>query len=74
MKEWSKGKTLEGANDPVTEGDMQSHRVMYNGLRKAFPGIRIISEEQEVGAPMALNLIPRTTMGPSPCQDWTMLA
>lgn len=47
MKEWSKGKTLEGANDPVTEGDMQSHRVMYNGLRKAFPGIRIISEEQE---------------------------
>merc|ERR1712083_993878 len=47
LGERSKGKTLEGANDPVTDGDMLSHRVMFNGMRKAFPGLRIVSEEFE---------------------------
>jgi len=47
LGERSKGQTLEGANDPVTDGDMLSHRVMYNGMRKAFPGLRIVSEEFE---------------------------
>ena len=45
--ERSKGKTREGANDPVTEGDMASHRVMYFGLQEAFPSLNIISEERE---------------------------
>ena len=45
--ERSKGKTREGANDPVTEGDLASHRVMYFGLREAFPSLNIISEERE---------------------------
>ena len=41
--ERSKGKTREGANDPVTEGDMASHRVMYFGMKEAFPSLNIIS-------------------------------
>ena len=45
--ERSKGKTREGANDPVTEGDMASHRVMYFGMKEAFPSLNIISEERE---------------------------
>ena len=45
--ERSKGQTREGANDPVTEGDMASHRVMYFGMREAFPSLNIISEERE---------------------------
>jgi len=45
--ERSKGQTREGANDPVTEGDMASHRLMFHGLKKAFPSLNIISEEHE---------------------------
>merc|ERR1712088_962650 len=45
--ERSKGQTREGANDPVTEGDMASHRVMFHGLKNTFPSINIISEEHE---------------------------
>jgi len=44
--ERSKGKTREG-NNPVTEGDMASHRVMYYGLKRAFPDLTVVSEERE---------------------------
>lgn len=45
LGETSKGETLEGANDPKTQGDMQSHIAMFYGIRKAFPDIEVISEE-----------------------------
>eukprot|EP00092_Neocalanus_flemingeri_P040989 GFUD01044632.1.p1 GENE.GFUD01044632.1~~GFUD01044632.1.p1 ORF type:complete len:346 (+),score=67.80 GFUD01044632.1:158-1195(+) len=47
LGESSKGETLEGANDPKTNGDMRSHVQMYYGIRKAFPDINIISEEHD---------------------------
>lgn len=43
----SKGKTKEGADDPVTNADLRSHCVMQSGLHRLFPRLRIISEEDE---------------------------
>lgn len=43
----SKGKTDEGANDPITIADERSHCIMKNGLKRLFPEITIYSEEDK---------------------------
>ncbi|XP_040000641.1 inositol monophosphatase 3 isoform X2 [Xiphias gladius] len=47
LKEKSKGKTKEGANELLTMGDLQSHRKMYNLIRNTFPEIMVNSEEHD---------------------------
>ena len=58
LGETSKGKTQEGANDPKTDGDMQSHIAMFYGIRKAFPDITVVSEEHGERT-VDLNSIPK---------------
>lgn len=48
-QEESKGQTLEGANNPVTQGDMLSHRAMFYGFKKEFPKLNVVSEEHDHG-------------------------
>ncbi|XP_014778400.1 inositol monophosphatase 3 [Octopus bimaculoides] len=42
-----KGFTKEGAAELKTLGDMESHRAILYGMAKAFPGLKVISEEHE---------------------------
>ena len=43
----SKGLTLEGIVDPLTEGDMESHKVIVHGFHNLFPFITVVSEEHD---------------------------
>lgn len=47
LQEQSKGETKEGVNDPLTEGDLMSHRILVKGFMKAFPALNLVSEEHE---------------------------
>ena len=49
LQEESKGQTREGANNPVTQGDMLSHRAMFYGFKKGFPRLNVVSEEHDHG-------------------------
>lgn len=51
MKERVKGETKEGAKEMLTAADLESHRIMYGGLSKAFPNMKIISEEHDDSSP-----------------------
>ncbi|XP_069076313.1 Golgi-resident adenosine 3',5'-bisphosphate 3'-phosphatase isoform X2 [Pleurodeles waltl] len=46
LGEKSKGKTREGADDKITDGDVQSNRQMYFTIHNTFPDLQINSEEQ----------------------------
>lgn len=41
LNEKSKGKTREGASEPLTMGDLQSHRKMFNLIKNTFPEITV---------------------------------
>ena len=45
----SKGKTLEGANDPLTAGDLESHKAIVQGFHHLFPSVAVVSEERGHG-------------------------
>lgn len=49
LQEESKGQTREGANNPVTQGDMLSHRAMFYGFKKEFSKLNVVSEEHDHG-------------------------
>lgn len=41
LHEKSKGKTKEGANNPVTDGDMKSHEAIVYSLKATFSGLPV---------------------------------
>ena len=41
LQEQVKGKTKEGVNEMVSQGDMQSHEAIFYGFAKAFPGLNV---------------------------------
>ncbi|XP_069777556.1 inositol monophosphatase 3 [Narcine bancroftii] len=43
----SKGKTKEGAEEMLTNGDLRSHQKMYHLIKNTFPSIQVYSEEHE---------------------------
>ncbi|KAG0730226.1 Inositol monophosphatase 3 [Chionoecetes opilio] len=64
LHEQSKGKTKEGANDPVTDGDIKSHITMFFSLQKSFPGIKIISEEHSLSDVDVSSVSPAALLHP----------
>lgn len=53
------GSSKEGALDPVTQGDFRSHRIIYYGMRKAFPKVKVISEEHTDNTALGEDAIPQ---------------
>ncbi|XP_022656866.1 putative inositol monophosphatase 3 [Varroa jacobsoni] len=47
VKTSSKGKNQFGQDDPLTDGDLRSHRAMLKTLLESFPHLNVLSEEHE---------------------------
>lgn len=47
LQEKVKGKTLEGANEMLTDGDLESHKIIFYGFSKMYPEIKVVSEEHD---------------------------
>ncbi|KAM3928734.1 Golgi-resident adenosine 3',5'-bisphosphate 3'-phosphatase [Leptodactylus fuscus] len=45
LNENSKGKTREGADEMMTQGDLLSNKKMANLIKNSFPGVQVNSEE-----------------------------
>lgn len=41
LQETIKSKTKEGANEPLTMGDLKSHRKMFNLIKNTFPQVTV---------------------------------
>lgn len=53
LKEKSKGHTREGASEPLTMGDLQSHRKMFNLIKNTFPEVTVSTTNvKEVSFPL----------------------
>jgi len=55
-----KGKTKEGADELLTQGDLQSHHIIHSGIKIEFPDIKLVSEEHDdnSGDSVILNTLP----------------
>ncbi|XP_075887448.1 inositol monophosphatase 3 [Nelusetta ayraudi] len=47
LQETIKSKTKEGADEPLTMGDLKSHRKMFNLIKNTFPQVTVNSEEHD---------------------------
>lgn len=43
LQETIKSKTKEGADEPLTMGDLKSHRKMFNLIKNTFPQVTVSS-------------------------------
>uniref|UniRef100_A0A1A7Y9U5 inositol-phosphate phosphatase n=1 Tax=Iconisemion striatum TaxID=60296 RepID=A0A1A7Y9U5_9TELE len=50
LEEKAKGETKEGAKEFLTQGDLQSHRKMFNFIKNTFPDVTVHSEEHDNSA------------------------
>ncbi|NP_001016215.2 inositol monophosphatase 3 [Xenopus tropicalis] len=46
LNEKAKGKTMEGADDKMTSGDVLSNKKMYHLIKNAFPALKVNTEEK----------------------------
>uniref|UniRef100_A0A4W5QQB0 inositol-phosphate phosphatase n=1 Tax=Hucho hucho TaxID=62062 RepID=A0A4W5QQB0_9TELE len=47
LEEKTKGKTMEGQSEKLTQGDLNSHRKMYYLIKNTYPYVQVNSEEHD---------------------------